>query len=177
MLLLVRRTTSNQALLEPPYLDNHIWAAVGFAFIAIAISMAYWGIAYLKKDSLWPSIPDTDGTVPEDLALIAEAAHTLSECWNTPWHLAPTHKLAGCIQNLHARIDAANGQPQLHLRQILDSLMLCYAHVSPFSIYSQTPRVSVWPSYRQLQTLLPQLRNRMDERDDEYLLMPPHIKS
>ncbi|EGD78895.1 hypothetical protein PTSG_01871 [Salpingoeca rosetta] len=178
LLVLMRRTDGSQALLESPYLDREVIAAVAFAGVIAGFVFATWLVSAARHRSQWPAPSSLDAYPPGPLAAMAEASRAMAACWESPWHLAPTHTLAASIHAVQSYVqdpDTPEGVT-LQLRHLLDSLLLCYAQVAPHSIYSQAPRASVWTCQKQLALMMPEMRRRMDERDEEYLLMPRHFK-
>lgn len=128
-----------------------------------------------KNSSLWPTLSSSSDD-HKYLLSILQSRRVLDYTQSIPSILAPTHQLANQIQVINAycrEAELLNDPLHSTLWATLDELIDVHNAVRPSSIFANSTKLNVQKTANELIELLPSLRSRLDQREHDFILVPP----
>ena len=128
-----------------------------------------------KNSSLWPTLSSSSDD-HKYLLSILQSRRVLDYTQSIPSILAPTHQLANQIQVINAycrEAELLNDPLHSTLWATLDELIDVHNAVRPSSIFANSTKLNIQKTANQLIELLPSLRSRLDQREHDFILVPP----
>lgn len=171
-------------LLTDKYLKGNLIALSSFAaalFLATFVYLILHHFQVCCSKPLWPSLfqPRSkclDENTSRYMRAILRGRKLLEVTYHMAPMLTPAHELSRHIQIINAYCREAEqlGDP-IHdtLWDLLDELIEAHSNVSPHSIYSASSKKSVHKIAKELNKLMPDFRQRLDQREYDFILMSP----
>lgn len=108
------------------------------------------------------------------MQIVYRGRELIQSCWTTSPLLAPTHDLARMILIVNSIVrDTNRDDDAMHyaLWGVLDELILLHNKLAKVSIFSLTEKTSTRETAKELISLLPSFKKRLDQRDFDFALM------
>lgn len=176
------------AIYAPPIPETILlWINVSWVCAAV-IWIIYLLGRYLRvlfpRRPLWPTLT-TDGksNISEEtkkyMRAVLRGRHTLEKALSSPPMFAPVHELERQIHIINAYCREAEflDDPTFDsLWDLLDELIEAHRTLTPQSLFSLSVKKTVRDTAKELMTLMPQMRKRLDQREYDFILMDPMKK-